>query len=277
MNEAERSVLAKQNKVEGWSRGNINKCISRIRSMFRWAVLQKIVPASTVTDLTCLPALKRGRRGARESAPVVPVDPEIVDATLPNLGPVVADMVRVQLLIACRPGELCDMQSGDIDRAGPVWLFNPRTHKTLHRGHKRTVAIGPQAQLILRRWLKDDPGAFVFSPAEQDVLVKAAKRAKRKTPVQPSQKNRTKPNPARKPKEKYTTTSYNRAIHRASEKAGVASWHANQLRHTAALLVEREFGAEAARAVLGHRCVNMTAHYSGIDVKRASDVAAKVG
>ena len=42
-------------------------------------------------------------------------------------------------------------------------------------------------------------------------------------------------------------------------------------------MIEREYGAEAARAVLGHKTVNMTLHYSGIDAKRAMDVAGKVG
>ena len=47
----ERAILVKQNRPLGWSRGNCNKQVSRLRSVFRWAVLKKIVPASDVTDL----------------------------------------------------------------------------------------------------------------------------------------------------------------------------------------------------------------------------------
>lgn len=277
MNDQERALILKRRQPLGWARSNTNKAISRVRSLFRWAHLQKLIDSNVVTSLECLPPLKPGRGGARESEPVVPVDPNVVELTLPHLGPVTADMVRVQLLIACRPGELCDMRNGDIDRSGPAWIFSPRTHKNLHRGHKRTIAIGPQAQLILQRWLKDDPGAFVFSPAEQDEILKSLKRGKRKSKVPPSQFDRSKPTATRKPKNQFTTTSYNRAIRRACERAGIDYWHAHQLRHTAALLIEREFGAEGARAVLGHRTINMTLHYSGVDVSRASEIARMMG
>jgi integrase len=54
-------------------------------------------------------------------------------------------------------------------------------------------------------------------------------------------------------------------------------WHAHQLRHTAALLIERQHGAEAARAVLGHQTLNMTLFYSGIDRRRAAQVAVAMG
>lgn len=277
MNADERKFLGKRGKPLGWSRGYIRLGLSRIRSMFRWAVTVKIVPPSVITDISCLSPLRPGRNGVRESPPVLPVPVETVETTLTHLPPVAAAMVRVQLATGCRPGELCSMRCGDIDRSGPVWLFTPRSHKTAHHGHRRTIAIGPKAQLALRPYLKDDPEAFVFSPAEQDTLIKAAKREKRKSKVQPSQQDRSKPDATRKPKNQYTTTSYNRGIARACKRANVPQWHAHQLRHLAALLIEREFGAEAARAVLGHRCVNMTAHYSGIDVKKATDVAGKAG
>ena len=165
----------------------------------------------------------------------------------------------------------------DLDRKGPIWLYNPERHKTAHRGHIRTIAIGPRAQLILCRYLKDDPSVFLFSPAEQVRIIKEQKRAARKTPVQPSQNDRSRPDAKRKPGAQFKVAAYNRAIGRGCRKAGVEQWHAHQLRHTAALLIEREHGAEAARAVLGHKTLNMTLHYSGIDTKRAAEVAAKTG
>jgi integrase len=277
MNEKEKALLAKQKKPIGWCRSNINKSISRIRSFFRWTVLHKIVPASVVVDLGCLPPLKAGRGGVRETDPVVPVPLADVESTSPCLPPVVRDMVRLQLLLACRPGELCTMRVGEIDRTGPIWFFAPESHKTRHHGHKRIIAIGPQAQLLLRRYLKGDPKAFLFSPAEQDRIIKEQKRASRKTPVQPSQIDRSNPKAKRKPGNQFTVRAYNRCVVRGSRKAGVASWHVHQLRHTAALLIEREHGAEAARAVLGHKTLNMTLHYSGIDRERAAEVAAKTG
>jgi integrase len=193
------------------------------------------------------------------------------------LPPVVADMVRVQLPTGVRPGELCAMRVENLDRDGPVWLDKPSKHKTEHYGHERTIAIGPQAQLVLRKYLRDDLTAFVFSPAVQDRLIKAMLRANRKTKVQPSQVDRSRPDAVRKPGKRFDVHAYNRAITRACKSAGVEHWHAHRLRHTAALLIERVHGAEAARAVLGHRTVNMTGHYSGIDVERAAKVAASMG
>lgn len=181
MNDEEKALLAKQKKPLGWCRSNVNRSISRIRSLFRWAVLQKIVPASVVVDLQCLPPLKKGRGGARESEPVTPVSIVDVDTTLPFLPPVVGDMVRLQLLLACRPGELCALRTGDIDRSGPVRYYTPKSHKTEHHGHQRKIAIGPKAQLILRQYLKTNPDAPVFSPEEQDRMLKEEKRKKRRT------------------------------------------------------------------------------------------------
>lgn len=169
------------------------------------------------------------------------------------------------------------MRMADLDRSGPIWFYVPPAHKTKHHGHKRTIAIGPQAQLLLRGYLKDDPKAFLFSPAEQDKIIKEKKRTARKTAVQPSQVDRRKLSAKRKPGDHFTVHAYNRSVVRGSRKAGVGKWHVHQLRHSAALMIEREHGAEAARAVLGHKTLNMTLHYSGIDTKRAAEVAAKTG
>jgi integrase len=56
-------------------------------------------------------------------------------------------MVRVQLLLACRPGELISMRPRDIDRSRPVWIYRPESHKTQHHGKSRIIPIGPRAQL----------------------------------------------------------------------------------------------------------------------------------
>lgn len=261
----------------GWCRRLVNRNIGRIRSLFRWAVCEKFVPPSLLVELQAVDPLKQGR-GARESDPVLPVDPETVQKTLPKLPPHVRDMVLFQLHTGARPGEVCSMRLGDIDRGSPVWILRPQSHKTAHHGHVRFVAIGPRAQAVLAPRLEGlAPDDFIFSPARQDAEIKAAKRAARKTSVQPSQRDRRKANAPRKPRAKYTPNPYARAVARACLAAGVPHWHPHQLRHTAALLIEREHGAEAARATLGHKTLNMTLHYAGIDLRRAAEVAAKMG
>lgn len=75
----------------------------------------------------------------------------------------------------------------------------------------------------------------------------------------------------------YTPRSVNRAIARGCKRAKVAPWHTHQLRHSAALNILREFGPEAARSTLGHRTLNMTLHYAGIDLEIAKNAAKKIG
>jgi integrase len=273
----ERAKKTKHNRPIGMARTTINRHIDRVKRIMRWGCAKKIVPADNLANIESVASLKAGRTNARETKIVKPVDPAIVDLTLVHMPPTPADMVRLMLLSGCRVGELCRLKGCELDRSGPEWIYVPDRHKTAHRGHIRNIVFGPQAQLILRKYLKADPDAFLFSPAEQDRIIKAQKRAARKTRVQPSQRDRSRPDAKRKPGECYNPRGINHAISRGCEKAGVAPWHTHQLRHSAALNVLREFGPEAARSALGHRTLNMTLHYAGIDLEKAKEVAKKIG
>ncbi|MBX9681187.1 MAG: tyrosine-type recombinase/integrase [Gemmataceae bacterium] len=277
MTPQECEVRRKNGKPIGWCRKLVNQHVSRVRSLFKWAVSEKLASPMQLVELQSVAAVKRGR-GAREPEPVLPVDPETVQKSLPHLPPHVRDMVLFQLQTGARPGETCALRPRDIDRSGPVWVYRLASHKTAHHGHARAIAIGPKAQEAIRRHLEEvGPDDYVFSPARQDSEIKAARRLARKTPVQPSQVDRCKAVAERKPKQRFLPTVYARAVARGAKAAKVEHWHPHQLRHTAALLIEREHGAEAARATLGHRTLNMTLHYAGIDLRRAAEVAAKMG
>lgn len=273
----EREKKAKGNKPVGQSRTTVNRHVDRVRRLFKWACAKKLYPADSLVNLQAVPGLKQGRSKARETDQVAPVDRELVEQTLPLLPTVPADLLRVLPLSGARVGEVCRMKGAELDRSGAVWLFKPHQHKGRHRGEERIIAIGPRAQLILRRYLMGDPDAYLFSPAEAEAQRKAELRAKRKTPVQPSQVCRAKKNPKRQPGQRYNHNSLNSGIRRACRKAGLEVWTCHQLRHAAALLVMHEFGLEAARSTLGHKQVSMTLHYSGIDTERAKDVASKIG
>ncbi len=69
----------------GWCRKTINGHISRVKSVFKWAVSNELIPAGTYRGLQAVAGLKAGRSEARESSPVTPVADEVVDATLPFL------------------------------------------------------------------------------------------------------------------------------------------------------------------------------------------------
>lgn len=298
---------------KGHSRRYINKLMGIVPRIFKWAASEQLVPGATYHDLRTVEGLRKGRSPVRETDPVLPVADAVVDATLPHLPAVVADMVRLQRLTGMRPGEVCQLLPGDVDRSGAVWTYRPGHHKTEHLGRDRMIYIGPKAQDVLRPYLLRAADAYCFSPAESELSRKEEMRAYRKTRVQPSQLNRRKRNPKRKPKEYYTRDSYRRAITRGCEIAfgmpqelrriparnpdGTAvpeeskkrlvalaqqwrnkyTWHPNQLRHTAATEIRREYGLEAAQVVLGHATADITQVYAERDSKLAVQVMSKIG
>lgn len=234
LTEAEKKKKEKQRRPIGLARTTINKLVIRIRLLFRWATEMQLLPASVLHSLAAVQGLRRGRSEARETEPVRPISPDVVYRTLPHLPPIVRDMAELQLLTGMRAGEICGMKANEIDMTGKVWLYRPSKHKSQWRGYQRTVAIGPRGQAIIRIHLKPNVDAYLFSPSEQDEILRAAKRTNRKSPVQPSQRDRRKPNPKRKPTERFSVSGFNRAIRRACDNAGIPAWNTHRLRHTAA-------------------------------------------
>jgi integrase len=54
-------------------------------------------------------------------------------------------------------------------------------------------------------------------------------------------------------------------------------WHANQLRHSKATEVRRQFGLEAAQVSLRHAKADVTQVYAERDARLAVEVARKIG
>jgi integrase len=211
----------------GLCRNTINRRVGRIKSMFRWAESEEMVPPSTLHSLETVRGLAKGRSQARETEPVRPVHPEMVERTLPFLLPTVADMVRLQLLTGMRPGELVIMRGIDIDMTGKIWLYRPGSnsgahgmHKTAHHGHHRVVPIGPRGQEIVRRYLKPNVEAYLFTPQHAMASFRAELRSRRKSKVQPSQQNRRKSRLKRQPGDRYTVGTYRNSIRRACLRSG---------------------------------------------------------
>jgi integrase len=277
----------------GHSRPYINKLVPIIPRMFKWAAAEEIVPGAVYHALHTVEGLRKGRTEAHETKPVLPVEAAVVDATLPYLPAIVADMVCFQRLTGCRPGEVCQLRPCDVDRSGDVWQYRPGSHKTEHHGRERIIYVGPQAQNVLLPYLLRDAQAHCFSPAESEQKRHVEMRARRRTRVQPSQRNRRKARPVRTPRTCYTKDSYQRAIKRAIVKANrqrteeaadmgiepmhVPHWHANQLRHSKATEIRREFGLEAAQVILGHAKADITQVYAERDSRLAVEVSRKIG
>ncbi len=261
-------------EIPALSRRYVNHLCAAIKAAFAWLASEELVPADTLASLRAVRALEAGR-GGEERLPVPPADPDAVIATLPFLPLVVRDMVRLQLLLGCRPGELVRMHRDEISTqrdelvsiAGtgrtvaaievngkPVWFYCPGKHKNKHRGKPRVIAIGPEAQAILIPCLM---AGFLFRPVSE-----------RGCPV---------------PGECYGVQSYSRAVRRAIKRAkrkgvAVAEWTPLGLRKTAAERAADVMDAESAGAMLGHAASKRALDsYVQSAIRRAAEAAAKCG
>ncbi len=270
----------RQSMVEsGLARNTINQRVAKIKRAFRWAASKGLVPPTVYHGLGSVEGLRRGRTAARETERVKPVPEEHVDAACQHLNRHVRAMVEVQELAGMRPQDIWNLRTGDLDRSRDVWVYEPTTHKMEHLDHVRQIAIGPKAQALLAPFLKPDkPTAFVFSPKEAAEAVLADRRDKRKTPLTPSQRARSrKRNPKRRPGDQYTKNSYRSAIVRACDKADVPRWHPHQLRHNCGTKVRRLYGLDGAAAVLGHKFGTVTEIYAELDIEKAIEIMREIG
>ena len=129
-----------------WCRLTVNRHVGRIKHVFRWAVENELVEAAVYDRLRAVIGLRAGRCDAHDPEPVQPVPEDVVEATLPYLSPTVAAMVRLQLLTAARPGEICQMRGVGFDMSRNPWQYRPATHKTAWHGHERVIHFGPRAK-----------------------------------------------------------------------------------------------------------------------------------
>ena len=197
-------------------------------------------------------------------------------------------MVRLQLLTAARPGEVCAIRPRDVDRSQAVWLYRPGSHKTEHRGRERVIAIGPRAQEVLGPWPERDPEVHCFCPAEVVAERGTPNRGRAARPL---------------PGGKYTRHSYRVAVARACDRAfphptivkerGVAltdvqaaglaawrkahRWHPHRLRHTRATEIRKRYDVEAAQVILGHSKPDTTLVYAERDIEKAREVMREIG
>lgn len=239
--------------AKGLARTTINKRVNIIRRMVRWGCEMEIVSPETWSRLQALRPLLAHRSAAREPDPVRPVSLDDIEATLAEItSPPVAAMVRVQLLTGMRPGEVTQMRACDIHIENGQWMYHPRQHKLSYRQKVRAIPIGPKAREVIQPWAARRPReAVLFSP-------------------QDSGGRNTKA-------EAYTKDTYRKAIQRACDMAGVERWSPNQLRHTAATIIEGLYGLDAAQAVLGHSKPDTTRIYSDAQAEVAARIMREIG
>jgi integrase len=300
-----------QNMVEiGWCRNNVNRSLSRIKMLFKWAVSQELLQSSVYHALSTVPGLRKGRSDARETEPTKPAMQEHIDAIKPYVSRHMWTIIQLQLLTAARPSEILKIRPCDIDRSGKIWVCSPAAHKTAHHGHDRKIYLGPRSQEILMPFLFREPEAYCFSPIEANTERMAKLRAERVTPLNKPGRFK-KDDPKWKLGACYDVAAYRLAITRAIERAFPAPehlrqgsgetkkewrkrlskkekaelkawykqyhWHPHQLRHNAATFLRKEFGLETARIILGHRSAAITEVYAELDQQKAMEAVVKVG
>ncbi len=260
------------------SRQYVNSQMKRILRFFKWSASEGKFPSSNFESMKLVAGLKAGKCGLPEAKRILPVEDSVVEATIPHLPPIVADMVRFQRLVGCRPSEVCGLKPSMVDRANEIWEIRLDDHKTAHHGLDRTIFVGPQAQAILLPYLLREADSFCFDPSEGERKRREEKHTARITPL--SYGNRPgskKAKTDRRVGSCYTPHSYARAISRGAKTAGVSHWAPNQLRHSAATKVRKEFGIEAAQVTLGHTQLGTTQVYAERDKSLAVRVAKEIG
>lgn len=217
------------------SRDTANRYTGLVRQMFAFAVGHELLPVAVHEALQRVEPLRRAEGEKRER--VTPAPAADVEAILagdhlspsPERRAVLAAMVRVQLLTGMRPQDVCGLTAGEVDRSVTPWAYRPGEHKTAWRGQQRAIFFGPRARAILAPLLDGRP------PTAPVFALPRARVPGRSRPVAPSPR------------------FYRDAIAEACERAGVAPFAPNQLRHTAATRLHEVYESDAAvAAVLGN-------------------------
>jgi integrase len=241
-----------------WCRKVVNQRLGRIRRVWAWAELVKLVPPGSYAALQAVRPLRQGTRAAREGPGRRPATLADVRAVGRHLAGRHLHAARAMLLVqwwtGMRSAEVREMRADDVDTSGGVWLYRPRRHKTDYLGHPRVVAIGPKARAVLRPWLsrarRRGPAAVVFPPARRRKGVGSL----------------------------YTATNYGRAVHKSAVAVGLPWLSPYSCRHGARDRIAGREGDRAAQHVLGHATILTTQGYgTRHDPDHAADVQRRLG
>lgn len=265
----------------GWVRNTVNQSVGRIRRAFRYGVENELVPVEILQRLQAVSPLMKGKTDAPDRPRRSAVSRERINAVRAVVPEMVRDMIDIQELTGCRPGELLALTPAVIDRTKKVWVARLDRHKTEHHGHERRIYIGPRSQAILARYLLCPPDQRVF-PMQRTSYARAISRGCEIAFEMPERlrrpgKSKT-PRKRGDPKPPTLTSEQLEAIRlQASAWRRKHCWSPHWLRHTAASRIKAEFDAETAQAMLGHEKIDMTEHYSGQSHDRAIRAAERIG
>lgn len=212
-------------------------------SFFKWLVEVDALPAGVLEKLRCVPGLRKGLPGVKESPKRASAPWDHVERVIRCGDAQLGWMILVQIMgCGMRPGELLVMRPCDfrLDRESLLWEYEPKQHKNLWRGQTRIIPIGPDAQDLIRRnvtWLWGDGRVPKFGDVGDERFLWAGRDGNGRAADGPRFKR---------------VQYYGKAIARACARAGVPCWTPNQLRKRALTDAARRRGIELAAAVGGH-------------------------
>lgn len=234
----------------GWNQTTSNRRLSRIKTLWKWAERNQLVPRGSAAHLATVRGLainKPGVRGKRTRRH--PTEDEVNKVAL-AMSVRAGTALQVQWLTGMRTSEVLMMRAGDIDRSGDVWLYTPGMHKNDWRGQERVVPLSLRCQALLRPLLGEEPGEWLFRPLYK--------------------------NGRPKPGVRYDTHTFGQAVRRGIAAAKVQPFECYDLRHGAKMRFTREFGVDVARSLLGQKSIESVAHYGCLDLESAVDAARKM-
>ena len=109
---------------------------------------EELIAVTVLQALDAVPNVPKGRTEAKEKLPVGPVDDAVVDATLPYLAAIVADMVRFQRLTGARRARCASFAHAMLipqTRYGATGRANIKPSTTTS---DRTIFIGPRGRIL---------------------------------------------------------------------------------------------------------------------------------
>ena len=223
----------------GVSRGTANKYLSALKTFLRWCLTEELLSASTYTTCSAVPGLKQGRSSAKEPEPIRPIPDDDLQCLIDNAPEPLRSMIELQVLTACRPGELCGLRNENIRMDGPVWTIQLESHKTSHHGKGRILFFGPKAQIILQPLLESTAPGELFFPL--------------------------------------TASQYRYELKALCEQLELPRYSPNQLRHTGATKIRSQYDLETAQLILGHSSANMTEIYAEKNLNKAVAIMKEYG
>jgi hypothetical protein len=126
--------------------------------------------------------------------------------------------------------------------------------------------------------LADAADAHCFQPKNSESKRVAERSTNRKVPLSCGNRRGTNRNGSDKAGDDYPVQSYRQAVERAADRAGVEHWTAVVASLQGyRIRIRKDFGLDAAQAVLRHRGAKVTEVYAELDTTKAVEVALRIG